>query len=158
MEIKKIHQGGSPIPHKEKMEADRSGGRSFLALLETSTEKLNKADPAGTNLFPGPISSLPPLSALREVKEDAGSISTQGVLATERALGILETYQRALSDAEVPLEKIEPLIQFLSQGLDRLILLSEELPSSHPLKSILTDAGIISAVEIEKFHRGDYSN
>jgi hypothetical protein len=158
MEIKKIHQGSSPIPHKGKMEADRSGGGSFMALLETSTAKLNKADPAGTDLLPGPISSLSSLSPLREVKEDAGSISNQGVLATERALGLLETYQRALSNAEVPLERIEPLIQFLSQGLDRLIFLSEELPSSHPLKSILTDAGIISAVEIEKFHRGDYSN
>jgi len=157
MEIKKIHQGGSPIPHKGKIEADRSGGRSFLALLETSTAKLNETDPAGMDLPPGPISSLSPLNALREVKEDAAPISTQGVLATERALGLLETYQGALSNSEVPLEKIEPLIQFLSQGLDRLILLSEKLPSSHPLKSILTDAGIISAVEIEKFYRGDYS-
>ncbi len=149
MEIKKIYPETSPILHNGKAEVNRSGGGRFLALLEASTAKLNKTGPPGTDLLSGPISSVLPLGDSWEGEE--------GILATEKTLGILEAYQRALSNSEVPLKRMEPLIQFLSQDLDRLVSLSERLPSSHPLKNILTDAGILSAVEIERFYRGDYS-
>jgi hypothetical protein len=40
--------------------------------------------------------------------------------------------------------------------LENLNRLSEQLSPSDPLKKIMTEAGIVSAMEIEKFRRGEY--
>jgi hypothetical protein len=68
----------------------------------------------------------------------------------------LEEYKNAMGDPEMPLKKIDPLIQSLSQGMQDLNTLSAKLSPSDPLQKILTEVGIVSAVEIEKFRRGEY--
>jgi hypothetical protein len=87
---------------------------------------------------------------------DPAQIRLQGIQSTEKTLDILEQYQKAMANPNLSLKNIYPLIQSLSQELQGLNVLSAKLPPSDPLQSILTHTGIVSAVEIEKFHRGEY--
>jgi hypothetical protein len=87
---------------------------------------------------------------------DISQIRSQGIRASENTLKILEEYRRAMAHVQLPLKKIDPMIQSLSQEVDHLNILSGKLSPSDPLKEILTELGIVSAVEIEKYRRGEY--
>ena len=96
----------------------------------------------------------PPLELLG--LQDLTQTRAKGLQTMEKTLGILEEYQKAMAEPSIPLKKIHPLLQALSEGLRDIDLLSHQLSPSDPLKEILTRTGIVSAVEIERFNRGDY--
>lgn len=102
--------------------------------------------------------SFPTLSSFDTSAElsDLSQIRSQGIQTTETTLEILEQYQREMADPAIPLKRVDRLIPSLSQGILRLSALSGKLPPSDPLQRILTEVGILSAVEVEKFRRGEY--
>jgi hypothetical protein len=69
---------------------------------------------------------------------------------------MLEQYQKAIGNPEMSLRQVESLARSLSQGVSRLETVAEKVASSDPLRKIMTDVGIVSTVEIEKFNRGEY--
>ncbi len=88
--------------------------------------------------------------------EEINQIRSLGVKTSEEVLNLLEDYQKAMANRQIPLDRIEPLIQSLSKGVGQLQILTDRVPASDPLRKILTDVGIISAVEIERYYRGGY--
>lgn len=88
--------------------------------------------------------------------EDINHIRSLGIKTSEGVLHLLEEYHKAIINDQIPLEKIDPLIQSLSREVSRLQILSERIPESDPLRKILTELGVISAVEVEKYYRERY--
>ena len=71
-------------------------------------------------------------------------------------LNVLEEYRNALADPKVSLKDLYPLIQTLSSGMPGMNEGAENLPTNDPLKKILGEIGVLAAVEVERFNRGDY--
>jgi tetratricopeptide (TPR) repeat protein len=70
--------------------------------------------------------------------------------------GAVKQYQKAIGDPHQSLRQMDSLVRFLSNEVKRLNTLAEEIPPSDPLRKIMTELGVVSAVEIEKFNRGEY--
>lgn len=87
-----------------------------------------------------------------------GSISIQheGWKAMEAVLMTMEAYQEHLSSSQIPLKACDRIVQQLAEEVEVLGRLSEQLSQEDPLRKIMIEAGVLSAVEIEKFRRGDY--
>jgi hypothetical protein len=162
MKIKELNPSILPGVHLEKRKADATKDLDFQKLLGDAGERLN-ATAQGHSLFDSeksmristnPISSASHLD-LRD-QDDIALIRSQSLKAVEDTLTILEQYHEGLSDPETSLRKIDPFIQVLTKEVDGLNLFSERLPPADPLRKILNETGILSAVEIEKFRRGEY--
>ena len=162
METKEILQGVfSPI-HSKNIRKEESSCQDFKQILERSSSRMMEdtcpvLPSVSQGSSPVGLDPITPLSVpfISEIKE-AGSLRTQCVETTETTLDLLEKYQEAMGNPAVTLKKMVPLIQSLTQEVQDLRTLSETLPPSDPLKDLLDQVGILSAVEIEKFHRGDY--
>jgi hypothetical protein len=88
-----------------------------------------------------------------------GSLSpgqTRSLQAGERALKVLEDYGKDLGDPGISLKEIYPLIQSLSSEVRGMNQDADKLPGNDPLKRILNEIGVLAAVEVERFNRGDY--
>ncbi len=136
MKINEFDSSIQPRLHSPKLKTEGSHGLDFQKLLIGASERLNGAKPSDL--------------------QDQASIRYQGLQAVEETLRVLEKYQEGLSNPKTPLRKIEPFIQRLTNEVEGLNRLSEKLPLADPLRKILNEAGILSAVEIEKFRRGEY--
>ncbi len=88
--------------------------------------------------------------------QGAAPLRSQSLKAIEDAIAHLERYHEGLSSIETSLKKIDPIVQRLTMEVDELNSLSQKLPPDDPLRKILDETAILSAVEIEKFRRGDY--
>jgi hypothetical protein len=164
MKIKEISQQLSTILASKNTQKQEPTELEFQKLLKDANVKLNHAS---ERMPPSPHDegvkelSSPALSAASSVSyllksEDIAQIRSQSIQATENTLKALEEYKNAMVDPGMPLKKIDPLIQSLSQEMQDLNILSAKLSPSDPLQKILTEVGIVSAVEIEKFRRGEY--
>ena len=81
---------------------------------------------------------------------------TDGLMAAERALDLLEAYQRALDDPGRSLKSIAPLVQGLEAEAGRLSGIADSLPSGNDLRTVLGDIASRAMIEAVKFNRGDY--
>jgi len=131
----------------------------FQKLLSEATQKVGEAgrsagsSPSPQISEPGGLSAVLPLLSF---SENIDQIRSEGMNATAVLLDTLEKYQNALADPQASLRGIQGTLQSLAQGVKELSLLSDRLPSSDPLQKIITEVGIASTVEIERFNRGDY--
>ena len=162
MKINEILFKSSPVLDSKKGEKGKIREFDFEKLMREADGKLRDAD--------GKVALLPSDKMANNVStpevtgqpvnllelEKITQFRSQGIEETEKALGILEKYQKALGDPEMDLKKIDPIVQALSEGVKSLSALSEKLSSSDPLQKLLTEVGIVSTVEIEKFNRGGY--
>ena len=101
---------------------------------------------------PLPTYSFSPISESGENPQIQG----QGIRAGDQTLGVLEQYQKAIGDPKVSLKTLYPYIQSLSHEIKDINQVAEGLPANNPLKKILGEIGVLAAVEVEKFNRGDY--
>ncbi|MCX8118303.1 MAG: hypothetical protein N3G78_10260 [Desulfobacterota bacterium] len=124
--------GGSHRPHRR----EQVQGLDFAQMLIHAKERLNGA---------GPINPADPLS-----------LRSKSLQSIEETLTTIELYQEGLSSPETPLRGIEPIVQSMARGVEELDGLSRQLPLDDPLRKIMIETAILSAVEIEKFRRGDY--
>ena len=163
MKITDILQQPSSLPVSKK--ADKTEGKEvdFQHFLNDARARRSE----GHQATPPPLTSgevenlsipalsVPSLNGAPETRE-MNQIRSLGIKATEDTLGILEQYQRAIGDPGKTLRQMDSLVQSLSHELGNLKTLAEKVPSSDPLQKIMTDLGIVSTVEIEKFSRGEY--
>jgi hypothetical protein len=157
MDIKKV---GSEFTvaaarNEKKVSSGKMGFKEMLqAVRSTQTEITPKTDgvPDSGKTEEVFSQSIMPLSLL-QLQPSARS---SGIQAAEKALDLLEKYQKKISDSQIPLNKIDGLIESLSKEIQGLKDFSGKVPSSDPLQKILNEIGIVSTVEIEKFNRGDY--
>ena len=159
MEIKKILQEASPLLNTDAAEKGKVRDDLFKKMLEGASSQyhdgLRSLSAGSGGIPPDPISPPVPLASSPDLS-DPDQVRFQSIESTEKTLGLLERYQEALANPNQSLKSIYPLVQSLSQELQGLHRLSEKLSPSDPLQPILTQAGVVSAVEIEKFHRGEY--
>jgi len=143
---------------KEEME-----GLDFQKLLQEAQSNRKPAEgatspttaPGQADFFADSVLALPSLNLVPQPVE-APVLRARGIEATEKAMDLLEKYQRAMADPEISLKEVDPLVQSLSRELKGLAGWAEQLPASDPLQKIMTDLRILSSVEVEKFNRGDY--
>jgi len=162
MKIKELNPSIQPIVQPGKGKSESIKGLDFQKILGEASEQLNAAAPGSSafglekmaRISAPSISSASLLSLMDQ--EDIPRIRSQSLKAIEDTLTILGKYQEALSNPETSLKKIDPFIKTLTKEADGLNRLYDKLPSADPLRNLLNEAGILSAVEIEKFRRGDY--
>jgi len=159
MEVKKVFHEAIPLLNTDRIEKGKMSDTPFKKILEEASSQIRDGlTPPSPGSEVGPQGPLPPAIPppfLPELEDPAG-LRLQGVQSAEKTLGILEQYQKAIANPDLSLKSIYPLIESLSRELGGLHALSEKLPPSDPLQPILAGTGIVSAVEIEKFHRGEY--
>ena len=141
-------------PHK-------AGGVEFQKILDeiqanqaAENQKLLESASGAAGVPDGPLGpySFPPLAEFgNPVQAQNRTFQT-----ADRMLNVLEQYQKALGDPEVSLKNLYPIIQSLSSEVQGMNEGTENLPANDPLKKILEEIGILTAVEVEKFNRGEY--
>lgn len=163
MKIKDLTQSISTILDSKQVRGSSPDAVDFKERLAEASLKLENSiqrespipSEGEPKVSPNPVLSVCSLGSLFGV-HGLDPTRSQSIETTTTILNLLEQYQKAMANPEISLKKIGPFIQSLSQEVFRLNTLSEKLSPSDPLQRILTELGIISTVEIEKFNRGDY--
>ena len=163
MDIKEIVNGTAAIPTAKKATKEKAGDVNFQQVLnrvasgkgETGQAPSSPSTGGEVALLSSPIFSAPYLNAGANI-EALGHIRSEGIQMTERILGLLEEYQKRIGDPETTLRDLAPLVQSLSEEAGRLRTLADQVPISDPLRKIISELGIVSTVELERFNRGEY--
>lgn len=163
MSIKEIDSGTLSIIQGKKGKREEVSGLNFQQLLKEAHSNSSQVSSTTSSRPPGggsEIQAHPPFpgssAGFIPGLPELSSSQSQGTRAAENSLNLLEKYQKAIADQRISLKEIAPLIQSLSQEVNRLTQMSEELSPSDPLQKILTEIQILSSVEMERFNRGDY--
>jgi hypothetical protein len=163
MDIKRIIAGSIPIPGTKQQGTSETSQLDFQKLLQKAKINNEVASVPTASPLSKEIGEIPPdpalavraLNILAEQSE-VPQVRSQGIKAAENALSLLERYQEAIADPQMTLRKVDPLVQSLSQNVNELVSLSDKLPASDPLKKIISEIGIVSMVEVQKFNAGEY--
>jgi hypothetical protein len=161
MKIEEIIKGTLSAPDwKKKTEA--YGGIDFQSSLKKANADLSHLP--RTQSSPSSPAEDVPLSETSLCAQglfflsplEDGTFHNQTLQTAERALDMLEVYQKALGDPGTSLKNIDPMIHSLSKEMKNLASLSEKFLPDDPLGKIIHEVEILSATEIQKFKRGDY--
>jgi hypothetical protein len=163
MDVKRIIDGSIPIPGTKPQAPSETSQLDFQKLLQEAQINNKVASPPATSPLSKDVDEIPsdPALAVKASSIFAGhsevpQLRSQGIKAAENALSLLERYQEAIADPQMTLKKLDPLVQSLSQNVNDLTSLSDKLPASDPLKEIISEIGIVSMVEVQKFNAGEY--
>jgi hypothetical protein len=165
MDVKEIQAAtlsGLAGKRSKQEEPDGADFQKFLQQAQSNQKAGEAMDSdkspgmGGAKILADPVLSISGVSFITGLR-GASTVQGQGALASERALALLEQYQTAMADSKCSLQEVSPLVQSLSAELKDLAQWAGKLSSSDPLQKIMTEIGILSSVEIEKFNRGDYS-
>lgn len=166
MGIREIEGGQSVLAAQKKIKGEEPGQQDFQKFLQKAQSNLQGSSPEN-----GPstvseteevsshfLAAISPLNPLKDGAEKSNLLSarTQGSKAAEEILDQLEHYCQAMETPGRSLKEIDPLLKSMAEKIDLLTQWSEKLPPADPLHEILSEASILSRVEIEKFNRGDY--
>jgi len=80
-----------------------------------------------------------------------------GLSMSETTIDLLESFSQALGDLHLKPRDLLPLIEALEGDTTTLLDIKEQLPKHDPLSQLIDRVATISAVEAEKFRRGDYN-
>jgi hypothetical protein len=163
MKVDKLDGLTNPQMLDIKINADKGKGVDFQKILAEAQvnrvparQQLSKSGQAekADDLLDGPWAaySLAPLSELGKDPQ----VLNQNLRTADHTLGLLEEYQNAMADPKVSLKSLYPYIQSLSHEIKDINQVAEKLSASDPFKKILGEIGVLVAVEVEKFNRGDY--
>ncbi len=136
---------GKPVVEKKspsKTKASPPG--SFFDLL--SEQLLPAEEPQALS---GP-------SALSPETPVAPELRLAGVSTSESAIGLLESFSQALGDLKFSSRDLLPLIEALEGDTTALLDIRAQLPPHDPLARLIDRVATVSAIEAEKFRRGDY--
>ncbi|MCU0579959.1 MAG: hypothetical protein MUF69_10500 [Desulfobacterota bacterium] len=155
MDIKEI--GGAYLPPAPLAKKEGSQESEFQKIFQDVRQAAGGSGPAGTAETTGivPGFEIGPLNGVLEIQE-LQPLQSRGIAATENTLALLDQYRRALADPAQTLKEINPLVQSLSEKVTDLQSLAQGLAPGDPLKTIIQEVGTLSAVEVEKFNRGEY--
>jgi hypothetical protein len=154
MDIKEISGALTPPALIQKKE---SGTASEFQKIFQEVQAQSPSDARGLAGLPGvaqgfEIGTVNGVLAIQDLQP----LQARGIAATENTLALLEQYQQALADPAQTLKEINPLVQALSEKVTDLQGLARTLAPADPLKKIIQEVGTLSAVEVEKFNRGEY--
>ncbi len=157
----KIEELGNPVlfPRPEKAGGEEiPKGSEFQKILQAATARTESCNETGPAASASPIGD--PLAIdtpyFEMNWETNPLLKKEGVQAVEKALLALDRYQNSLADGQVSLKEIFPLIQSLQEGVKGLSEMSGKFSLNDPLRNLLAETGVLAAVEVEKYNRGDY--
>lgn len=120
----------------------------------------------GTSFFDLLADQLQPTSETEAAAATAavpteGRVSTElrlaGLSMSENTIDLLESFSQALGNLHLSANDLLPLIEALEGDTTTLLDIKEQLPKHDPLSQLIDRVATISAVEAEKFRRGDYN-
>ena len=116
--------------------------------VENSTENPSKIQPS---------TLMDPVSAIR-LNPLAPQDKNITVERIDNLLNLLDNYRQQLSDPQVTLRTLEPVVNTIAKEKDHLSGLLDSLPNEYGLKHILNQTLITASLEVIKFNKGDYIN
>jgi len=132
---------------------------------DTKSTKKTKAS-QGASFFDLLTDQLQP-AAETEATSATAAVPTEGQVATElrltglsmseNTIDLLESFSQALGDLHLSANDLLPLIEALEGDTTTLLDIKEQLPKHDPLSQLIDRVATISAIEAEKFRRGDYN-
>lgn len=132
---------------------------------DTKSTKKTKAS-QGTSFFDLLTDQLQP-AAETEATSTTAAVPTEGQVATElrltglsmseNTIDLLESFSQALGNFHLSTSDLLPLIEALEGDTTTLLDIKEQLPKHDPLSQLIDRVATISAIEAEKFRRGDYN-
>ena len=78
------------------------------------------------------------------------------VKKVERLLDVLESYSQALADPRKSLKEIAPLVPLLEEEQGNIAEAETGTTEGDVLNKLVTQARILTQVEVSRFNRGDY--
>ena len=155
MDIKEI--SGAMLPPSLIQKKEAGGTSDFQKIFQDVRQVANQGDGAGPAAMPGVVQGfeIGTVNGVLDI-QDFQQLQARGIAATENTIALLEQYQRALADPAQTLKEINPLVQSLAEKVTDLQGLAQSLSPADPLKKIIQEVGTLSAVEVEKFNRGEY--
>ena len=78
------------------------------------------------------------------------------VKKVERLLDVLESYSQALADPRKNLKEIAPLVTLLEEEQENIAEAETGTNEGDTLTKLVTQARILTQVEVSRFNRGDY--
>lgn len=125
--------------------------KEFGKILEETIKTSSKIDTGARR--------SPMVNSIPEIRLDPFSVSKKTTIIerTERLLDILDEYRHKLSNPEVTLREIHPLIDKIDKQTERLTAQLDSLPEGDGLREILNRSLITSSLEVVRFNRGDYT-
>jgi hypothetical protein len=155
MDIKEI--SGALMPPSLIQKKEGGGTSEFQKIFQDVHQTTKQGEAAGPAALPAVVQGfeIGTVNGVLEI-QDLQQLQARGVAATEKTIALLEQYQQALADPAQSLKEINPLVQSLAEKVTDLQGLAQTLAPADPLKKILQEVGTLSAVEVEKFNRGEY--
>jgi hypothetical protein len=120
---------------------------AFRALPESRMRPLSSAD--GLDELPG-VGAVTAAAVDPETRIAALSLS-------ERAIGELEDYQKALANLDIKEKDLAPFISALEERVLGLLELREQIPAGDGLAAVVDRVAATCYLETVKYRRGDFS-
>jgi hypothetical protein len=117
---------------------------SFFDLL---TDQLQPADETQT---------INQTEAPKTESQIPAELRLAGLSMSESTINLLESFSQALGNLHLPTSDLLPLIEALEGDTTTLLDIKDQLPQHDPLAQLIDRVATISAIEAEKFRRGDY--
>jgi len=125
-------------------------GGDFKTVLDDSINRSEKEIPTTRNTLRSnfvPLVGMTPFSHIEK---------TNYIEKIEIFLNTLDLYHQKLGDQVCTLKDIAPVVDNMTTENEILTEIFESVPDNDELKQIISQALIISSVEIAKYNRGDY--
>ena len=140
---------------QNKKNTEKSQGTEPGKFNKLLNEKIEKLDTSESRLKASASPGIPkaPCVWLDQQSDKAGIISRVADF-----LNIIEEYTEGLSDPDISLKDISPLVAKIETEKLELQNFSDALSPEDQIKPIVDEALIRATVEVIKFNRGDYIN
>ncbi len=145
MNVNRIGNGVNGVPGSGVTRPGDNSG--FRALLESRMRSVSEPDPAA---------ALAGASAVSAAAVDP-SLRLAALDLSERAIGELENYQKALGNLDIKSKDLEPFITALEERVLGLLELREQIPAGDSLAAVLDRVSTACYLETVKYRRGDFS-
>lgn len=75
----------------------------------------------------------------------------------ENLINLLDQYRQKLSDPQITLKTVAPLVKEMEQAKESLRPILDSLKDGEEIKAILNQTLVTTSLEIAKYYRGDYN-
>jgi len=138
--------------HPKQLSTGRKleGGKRFDQVLNDAVNRVVHEKRAGDEVSPAKSVDFPPIW-------DRGHVDHSVLQHAYDILDLLEEYSRALSNPDMTLKGIEPIVTRIEQELKGLDVQSgDNVVQNDELARIINEIAVTANVEAFKFQRGDY--
>jgi len=147
MNINEIGKIGG-IERKKAAKTKKKAADGFLDLLRDQLTPLEQPEPTVPAAPAGAVGDSPAVAA---------KLRIDGLALSEDAIGLLESFSRALANLDLGADDLQPLVEALENGTTSLLDIQDQLPKDDPLARLIGRVATVSLIETEKYRRGDYS-